>query len=418
MEKDFLQEYVEQELRCGEVLVKEIASLGGDPKTNLRHLYGLPQDARLVYAESGGLANVDCFPEDTTVIIPVFPWSESDLEKAVGSFSRLRSLVESGRIFPIVQHPLYYADCDHLHFLFERLTPSYFIRGLYAYSAVLGIDPDVERAESGIPLLSAINRLMGHCDRTHKQWLHYVRNEEKCWEYRYRRQLLHDDRFYRRLHSSLCYRYASVALCIGQHNADEILSVFPAAEASTILLHLHILFDHVMCHGLGSDFVVRPNTPDGADFQSSKHAGVTKPHELDVTDELKVCLPAEDSEYVRCLLQEEHFLREIDFTLLSPDSLPALQDQLTRQFAAFRDKVAGISKGKNVTELGVQITVYLLSTTALFSGNTTWSLGGAAGVIAGLKVPWLADLIAKVLEKIHREKLASYAINSSTEAGS
>lgn len=409
MERDRLQQYVEDELLTGKNLVTEIEALDGDSKTNLRHLYGLPAKTKLVYAESGGLTNIDCFPQDTTVIIPVFPWSERDLESSLGSLHRLRGLIESGRVFPIIQHPLYYVDSDHLEFLFDRRTPSYFIRGIYAYSVVLGIAPEVDRTQSGLPGLSAINRLMTHCERAHSTWLQHGKSNEACWEYRYRNQTLRDDGFYSRLHDSLCYRYASVAICIGQHNADEVISVFPAARASEILLHLHILFDHVMCHGLGSDFVVRPDTPDGADFKSTRRSGVTKAHELDVGAPLNIALPEDDDEYVRCLLQEEHFLREIDFALLSRDSLPVLQDKLSRQFSGFRNKIARLSKGKKLLEQSVQVTVYLLSTISMFSGDGLAL--GAVGFIGGLKVPWLADCVAEALKKIHRDKLASYAIN-------
>lgn len=411
MDKESLQEYVKQEVRCGKNLAREILARGNDPKSNLRHLYGIPKDTKLIYAESGGISNVDFFPEDITVIMPIFPWSKTDIENAVGSFTRLRVLIESGRVFPVLQHPLYYVNCDHLQFLFDRQTPSYFTRGLFAYSTVLGFEPIIEITENGIPVLHEIHQLMNHCNRTHKEWLKQAKADEATWEYRYRKQSLRDEAFYRRLHSSLCYRYASVALCIGQHNADELLSVFPTSQASSILLHLHMLFDHVMCHGLGSDFVVRPNTPDGVDFYSSKRSGVTRPHELNVADKLDVWLPKEKNEYVRCLLRDEHFLRKVDFSLLSPDSLPTIQDQLARQVTEFRNKVAIVTKGKTLIQHSVQITVYLLSGTALFSGVESLAIGGAAGIISGLKVPWLAEVIAMTLKKIHRNKLASYALN-------
>jgi hypothetical protein len=252
---------------------------------------------------------------------------------------------------------------------------------------------------------------MMHCDSTHTQWLRDVKADEACWEYRYRYQSLRDDKFYSRLHASLCYRYASVAVCIGRHNADEIVSVFPTRMASDILLHLHILFDHVMCHGLGSDFVVRPDTPDGADFKSTKRAGITRAHELSVTDDLTVLLPQEDHEYVGSLLREEHFLRDVDFSLLSMESLPAIQDQLSRQFADFRTKVATMAKGKILVERSVQITVYILSAVAVFNSAIGAPLGAAASAVGTLAIPKLAELVADTLQKIHRNKLASYAIN-------
>ncbi len=409
MQKDRLKAYVDNELATAKQLLTDVAAASGGPKANLRLLYGVPRDAKVVYAESGGLSNVAYFPEDTTIIIPVFPWSEDDLFATVGPLSQLRSMIEAGRVFPIIQHPLYYEDCDHLEFLFGRSTPSYFVRGLFAYSAVLGIPPEVEFNEAGIPLLAEISRLMSHCDRVHQSWLGHVKGKAECWEYRYRNQSIRDERFYKRLHRSLCYRYASVALCIGQHNADELVAVFPHKQSSSILLHLHILFDHVICHGVGSDFVVRPQTPDGMDFRSSKRTGVTHPHEFNLADDLSIALPEEQDDYVRCLLREEHFLREIDFSLLTPESVPEFQSQLSHQFGEFGRKVESISKGKKLTEVSVQITLYVLSTAAMLVGVP---LGGAAGIIASLKVPWLADAVAKTLKKTLRNKLASYTFES------
>ncbi|MBK7674561.1 MAG: hypothetical protein IPJ27_07190 [Candidatus Accumulibacter sp.] len=415
MDSDRLKSYVDEELAACKARIQEIAKANGGPKNNLRLLYGLPEDKKVIYAESGGLANVALFPQDAILIVPIFPWSEPDLEAAVGPLPRLRELIEMGRVFPVIQHPLYYTDCDHLSFLFDRRTPSYFIRGTFAYSAVLGIPPDIETSDAGIPVLSQVNRLMRHCVAAHRNWLSHAMGDSDCWEYRYRRQTTRDQRFFNRIYSSLCYRYASVAVCIGQHNADQIISVFSPTKASQILLHLHILFDHVLCHGVGSDFVVRPNTPDGMDFKESKQTGVTRACELNVGQDLRLTLPEKESPYVTALLKEEHFLRGIDFSLLSSESIPEIQDRLSRQFADFRKKVEAVGKGKKLTQHSVQITLYVMSLAAVIGGAP---LGGALAVIAGLKVPWLADVIADTLERVHRDRLASYAIDSYRKAGS
>ncbi|HAP38973.1 MAG TPA: hypothetical protein DCQ94_04350 [Nitrospira sp.] len=408
MDSDRLKEYVHEELCACTARVEAIANADGGPKNNLRLLYGLPSDKKVIYAESGGLANLAVFPQDAILIIPVFPWSEQDLEAAVGPLPRLRELIETERVFPVIQHPLYYTGCDHLTFLFERRTPSYFIRGAFAYSAVLGIPPNVETSDAGIPVLSQINRLMRHCASAHRAWLNFAFEHPDCWEHRYRRQTKQDEHFDNRLRSSLCYRYASVAICIGQHNADQIISVFQPREASQILLHLHILFDHVVCHGVGSDFVVRPNTPDGMDFRESNRTGITKAHELLVARDLQLTLPVEKSGYVTALLKEEHFLREVDFSLVSSENISEIQDRLRRQFAEFRNKVETVCKGKKVVQQSVEITLYGMSLASVLGGAP---LGGAIAIIAGLKVPWLVDLIAKTLERMHRDKLAAYAID-------
>lgn len=407
MQKDRLNSYIDEELATAQRLLSDVITSNGGPKKNLRLLYGIPLDSKVIYAESGGLSSIDCFPEDTTVILPIFPWSEADLRSSVGSLTRLRDLIESGRVFPILQHPPEYERCDHLEFLFDRNTPSYFIRGNFAYSAILGIPAEVELTSTGIPALTGINHLMKRCETVHRSWLERLTRNPECWEYRYRQHSLRDDQFYRRLHSSLCYRYASVALCIGPDNADEIISLFPSDDASNIFLHLHIFFDHVVCHGLGSDFVVRPSTPDGNDFQSSQRTGVTRRHELTVARDLRVPLPLEEDQYVRCLLREEHFLREIEFDLISAETLPEIQDQLNRQFLDYRRKIERVSKGQKYTEWTVGITLYVMSIGALSYGD----LGGIGTAVAAAKFPQLAEIVAAGLRKLHREKLASFAMD-------
>jgi hypothetical protein len=64
----------------------------------------------------------------------------------------------------------------------------------------------------------------------------------------------------------------------------------------------------------------------------------------------------------------------------------------------------------------VQITLYILSSAAPAAAALVGtpldkaSLTALAGYIAGLKVPWLVGAVAKSLEKLHRDKLASYII--------
>ncbi|MEW8332987.1 MAG: hypothetical protein AB2692_18780 [Candidatus Thiodiazotropha sp.] len=409
---------MEKELEVGKESVRDIISSPSSAKNNLRSLYGIPTDTKLVYAESGGITNLPMFPDDTTLIVPIFPWSELDLEKMLGPVDNLRLLIDTGRVFPIIQHPAFYKNTPHLEFLFERNTPSYFIRGLFAYAAMLGKEPNVVFTERGIPVLVDINELMSHCESRHSSWLEQSKVTEGCWEYRYRNQSIHDEALKAKLHDSLCYRYASVAVCLGRHNTDEIINTFSVKQSSDILLHLHIMFDHVMCHGVGSDFVVRPDTSDGIDFQTSKTTGVTKPHEISFSEEFHVALPKKEDGYVKGLLREEHFMRELDFSLISLESLPEYQDKISRQFSDFRKKIAKIEKSQSLVDRTVQIVLYVTSGLAALggaaTGNIPASASSVAGFIAGAKVPWLADQVAEALKGIHRNKLASYVINTST----
>ena len=419
MDSEYLNNYIERELDVARSSTLEMNSNPGSAKSNLRTLYGINQGAKVVYSESGGITNLPMFPADTTLIIPIFPWSEADLENTLGPLDNLRSLIDTGRVFPIIQHPAFYKNSPHLDFLFERHTPSYFIRGLFAYAAILGKQPEVIFNDRGIPVLADIYELMKHCENKHSTWLEKAKGDDECWEYRYRCQTIHDEVLKTKLHDSLCYRFASVAICLGKHNTDQILESFSVKQSSEILLHLHIMFDHVMCHGAGSDFVVRPDTSDGKDFQTSKNTGVTKPHEMKFSETFHVVLPQKENDYVRALLKEEHFLRELDFSLVSPETLPQYQDKISRQFSDFRRKIAKIEKSRSFVDSTVQIVLYvtsgLVAIGGLASGNVPATVSSISGFIAGVKVPWLANQVAETLKKMHRNKLASYVINANTK---
>ncbi len=86
------------------------------------------------------------------------------------------------------------------------------------------------------------------------------------------------------------------------------------------------VFDHVLCHGVGSDLAVYPQSPDGMDFKISKQTDVTKPHELDIGNNLNIELPESESKYITDLLKEERFLREVDFSIITRDSVIEIQD--------------------------------------------------------------------------------------------
>lgn len=412
MDRKYLKEYIKNEY----VTVRELASLLRNEQKGKQHklhqLYGLPVDSKIVYADSGGLLNLQCLPQDTTLVMPIFPWSEEELKRAICPVRQLQELIESGRIFPIIQNPHYYNGYEHLKFLFDAKAPSYFIRGAFVYASVLGVPAKMVISDKGIPTLKAIDDLMIYCCNNHSSWIKYAKRNEKCWEHRYRKNDIRDSKFYDNLGISLCYRYASVAICIGKDNADSILTTFSPTKASDILLHLHILFDHIMCHGVGSDFVIHPNTPDGRDFNISKKTGITEPHELSIVEDGQIFLPEEKNEYVECLLKEEHFLRKVNLQVITKESMPQIQSQISRQFSAFNQKVEKISKGKKLTQVSVQVTLYLLSIAAMLGEKQA---GGIAGVIAGYKVPWLATAVANTIERMYRNRLTSYMFDLNIE---
>ena len=410
MDKDFLDDYANSELERIVALAADTSIKNDAPAQRLKRLYGVPAEKKVIYAESGGLANIDCFPPDVTLVIPIFPWSDAeDLMKHIGPPAILECLVNSGKVLPIIQNPKYYEGRPHLDFLFRAKAPSSFIRGVFAFADLLHLDPVFEFTKMGGPVLRDIYVLMDNCENNHQEWLANAMDDSRCWEYRYRHETLRDERFDGRFREGLLYRYASVAVCIGKHNADQIIRVFKPRKASDVLLHLHILFDHVICHGFGSDFVVRPATPGGNDFIVSQKTGITSRHEYPLSDDLTVSIPERETSYVRGLLAEEHFLREINFDRVTKESLPALQDQLRRQFETFNRKVERL-KGMRYIRNRYRITLYA----ALIGAG--WAGAGLPGILSGtgtgLILSSIADGISTWMERLEQRKLASYLINA------
>jgi hypothetical protein len=131
MTEDELAEYTELELEQGQEILTRLDS-ALTPQERLRKLYRISENTHVVYAESGGLSNVDCFPIDTLIVIPIFPYQTvEELESGIGNLQRLRTLIDEGRVYPVIQNPNYYKKLPHLDFLFEANAPSYFIRGIY-----------------------------------------------------------------------------------------------------------------------------------------------------------------------------------------------------------------------------------------------------------------------------------------------
>ena len=243
----------------------------------IRLLCGFPTSCsnggELAYAESGGLDNLYMRP-NLNYVVPVFPWSEQELKKHVGDMNELRALVDEGRLFPVVQLPSYYKGMKHLEWLFEGGTriPSYFIRSSYVQAAVLGRDvAEVRKEKDGNWYLTDVFQLTQRCPI---EWLNAAKRDDKCWEYRYRAARAEDRRdgnFWERVDVNLRYRYASVALFAGEEATNWVIeNCGDYRTASTILLHLHVFFDHVLTQAACCDFVVRPETNGGGDFMAAK----------------------------------------------------------------------------------------------------------------------------------------------------
>ena len=121
---------------------------------------------------------------------------------------------------------------------------------------------------------------------------------------------------------------------------------------------LHILFDHFMCHGSGSDFSVHPQSSDGNDYIDSRRTGIMQLHEYSVPNTFSVDLPINPDQFTTDLLREEHFLRDINLqlhslSLDSPDSIADLQAKLNEQFDTFQNRMQKVEKTKQLVLCGL-----------------------------------------------------------------
>ena len=153
MNKEFLQEYLDQEIQHCQEAFANTADTDEDAKSKLRKLYGARPDTQIVYCESGGMGNLYNFPLDTTLVLPVFPYRTPEhLEAHLGNKDALlREILETRRVIPVVQHPLYYEATMQHPFSRGARAPCYFVRGQYAYSVLLGEEPVLVYNDAGIP---------------------------------------------------------------------------------------------------------------------------------------------------------------------------------------------------------------------------------------------------------------------------
>ena len=191
MDKDYLAEYHVKEIESCRALFADEAFKTAPVTDRLRMLYGAPLDREVVYCETGGIDNLDNYPDDKSIVLTVFPYKQKALfEKHLGSLSDfIEKSHNKRRIIPVVQSPSYYEGLDHLQPLFDELNaPSYFVRGQFAYATIMGEEsPELSIDRIGGSSLTSVVNLMDRCAREHSGWLEQAFGDSDCWESRYRR---------------------------------------------------------------------------------------------------------------------------------------------------------------------------------------------------------------------------------------
>ncbi len=416
MDRDYLVDYQEKEIEACRSLFTNEKFKSAPISDRLRMIYGAPLDREVIYCETGGIENLENYPEDKVIVLTVFPYKKTELfEKHLGSLDRFLEKSENkNRIIPVVQSPLYYESLDHLKPLFEEIAaPSYFVRGQFAYATIMGEEkPELSLNRIGGSSLTSVVNLMDRCASKHGVWIEKSFANSECWESRYRK-IGALRKGSNRLRESLKYRYASVAYCLGEEVTDEIVETFDYKLAAKILLHLHILFDHVIAHGFGSHFSVYKNSDEGKDFYESKF-GLVKRIEQYLCRDIEMLIPTEKDEYYKDLLRYEHPLQDIRLDNLQESNFEEISMRIRAQFGSFRKKVEKLEKKKTITKRAFTISLLLMGG---IIGRTNPALGvavGATGVeIKDFKVPeWLFEATVGALERLYKHNLAFFLLNS------
>jgi ferredoxin-fold anticodon binding domain-containing protein len=409
------QRYIHDEVElCNDI----IESVDDDRSTRqeLKRLYGVPDDSKTIYCASGSFDhNVSVLGPDKTFVIPVFPYRKKEnLEKEVSSIPKLiRESVDSKRILPVIQHPEYYTDLPHFQPIFSSVRPPcYFIRGQYAYSILLDLDPEMVESSMGTPLLADTYRLRQECLDKHESQIEQVFDHESCWEYRWRQQARRDDDFYNRLQNSLAYRYASVSLCIGQKAVDDVLEIFDPVPAWRLLLYLHIIFDHVITHGFGSDYAVSPLTNEGSDFYRLKNQiSFGLRHSF---HKVRTKLPSEVDSYIDEFLRENHFLVDFDINNLEPENIQEKRKKVDARIKKYKKNVKKIENKQEMITRVLSISFLATGAQQVAANQAVEGfLTMATGSDEITKLPsWISSHVINALKKIQRKSLGTYLIDT------
>ena len=412
----YAQNYIQDEVDYCESVIN---SFDDDKSTRdkLKELYSASKDKETIYCESGDLDDsISLLGPDKEFIYPIFPYRHArNLESDIAPLKRIiKENKQEQRILPIIQHPEYYVDQPHLRYFLEEVSPpSYFLRGQYAYSILLDIEPNMTDSMLGMPQLTKIEELKTKCLRGYEDELDNLIDIESCWEHRWKRQDRRgSEEFRERLRNSLSYRYASVSLCIGEKAVDEIIEIYETEKAWKILLYLHIIFDHVITHGFGSDYSVSSNNNKGVDFLNIKDT-ISENIRCSVTD-ITVRKPTSINDYFRNFLEESHFLIDFDMESIDIDSIEDSRNEITHRVKNYNRKVETMYEYNEMSKNVLSISLLSIGTYQIMMGEAPTSVLGVIlndDRISQLPIS-ISDAIVDGLKKIEKKNLKNYIIQN------
>ncbi len=257
MTEAFLEQYASEEIAFCQDNFQSICRADAPLSAKIRRLYSIPAKKKTLYYDSPVTTqNLVWPPEDRTLVVPVFKNAhQNSFERNFGPTRRFFRQCEDGRLFPVIQNPVSYSGLEYISPLFTQFnSPATYIRGAFVYALIFGLDPrDIVFRSNGVPLMRRMHELVDRCGTDHHKWIRRGMKDKQFWETFYQKNEDRTPEFDVRLREGLLYRYASVAMFIGEACADELVRLETKSGSGDSLLSLHLLFDHMLCHGFLSD---------------------------------------------------------------------------------------------------------------------------------------------------------------------
>jgi len=221
-------------------------------KELMNAIYGIERDDNYTsFVNSGNVKKISLISKP---IVAIFPFNtERDFIRYYQTTPKeMQRLVKEGIVFPLAQPVSRYAKLDYAHQIIKLKPKDYFIRSQYFYSILFDECIELE-TRKGLFLSRSIASLF---DKAYgnKKLMNAVLDEfENTREYYDRGKFRSKAEKIRRIKENIAYRYASVAIFIGEDATDFILESLKTNESLDLLLDLHIIFDHFLTQGLLRD---------------------------------------------------------------------------------------------------------------------------------------------------------------------
>lgn len=220
-----------------------------DLKKLLYYIYGISEtNIPTSFVNTGNVKEIALF---SLPIVTIFPFNtEKELQQCYkATTEEILNLINEGIIFPWTQPATRYDGLHYLHPILEKMHKDYFTRSVYFYS--IFFDDNIDLVNVGrLQFSQTLARL-------YEKGLQHKMLKEAFLEKNKDGLELYDQGLFtsqverkKRISENFSYKYASVALFIGEDTINYIFDVLEPSKSLKVLLHLHIVLDHFYTQGL------------------------------------------------------------------------------------------------------------------------------------------------------------------------